>query len=384
MRKSIILYVSLIALVSILALEGLVRMSQRGPRWLNSTYVKISEDFPDLEALLADLEKTSLSPKYYDEFLYAARPASSTHINFTDYFSARLTPDSVALSVAEHIVWTFGGSTMENTETSDENTIANTLAKRFTETLGPTHVKNFGAGGFTSSFELIKFQKLLRDVPHDELPNIVIFYDGYNDALYGFQYGPGTLQKDLSLKLEALVEHDDLRLSIYSISRMISKYSRLWDRTGARLVNATMFPLGEPIPELSDLDGVVRVYLSNVKMGTAICDTFRIRCFFVLQPLVLTKKPLTSLEQEVLSTLENHSRFGPSGTIFMQAFYEKVRQELAGEDYFIDASSILDGRSQSDFYDLGHTAAQTSPIIGEKIADMVRIRLDNIADSSTP
>jgi hypothetical protein len=97
---------------------------------------------------------------------------------------------------------------MENTETTDRLTIANTWARIFNDSLGPTHVKNFGTGGYFSSYELIKFQKLLREVPKSELPTMAIFYDGYNDAMNGFQYGPGRLQSDLSLKLQALVEQD--------------------------------------------------------------------------------------------------------------------------------------------------------------------------------
>ncbi len=153
----------ILGLLFFLALEGIARFQTRGPRWLNSNYVEMSRGFPELEALIEDSQKVPQSPKYYDEFLYAASPVSTRYITFTDYYSARLTPASVPLSQAEHIIWTFGGSTMENTETTDKLSIANTWAKIFNDALGPTHVKNFGSGGFNSTFELVKFQKLLRE-----------------------------------------------------------------------------------------------------------------------------------------------------------------------------------------------------------------------------
>jgi hypothetical protein len=55
----------------------------------------------------------------------------------------------------------------------------------------------------------------------------------------------------------------------------------------------------------------------------------------------------------------------------MRGFYTQAAQELSGHDFFIDASHVLDGRTQSDFYDPGHVAAQTPPIIGEKIARLI-------------
>jgi hypothetical protein len=365
----------LFVMVSILALEGILRITSRGPKWLNPHYVEISRDYPDLDALIADAHSPHYSTKYYDEFLYAAAPFSTDHINFTDYYSARLTPDSTPLTRANSIVWAFGGSTMENTETSDELTIANTWAKIFNNELGLTHVKNFGSGGFFSSYELIKFQKILRDVPVNEYPTIAIFYDGFNDALFGFQYGPGNMQTDLSLKLQALVESRDLEMWLYASSRGLSKYSRLWERTGARFFDYLLFSFPEPNTDAEVLEATVHVYLNNVRMIQAICEAYEITCFFILQPLIVTKHPLTHLEQEVLTSMESHPRFGPEGIQFIRSFYDQVTHELFGNPNFIDASNILDGRNQSDFYDLGHTSALTSPIIGEKIANLILSRL---------
>jgi hypothetical protein len=374
MRKNLLIAM-LIVMVSVLALEGLIRITSKGPRWLNPYYVNMSSAYPELEALIADAHSPNFKTKYYDEFIYSAAPLITDHVNFTNYYSARWTPDSVPLNEAEYIVWTFGGSTMENTETSDELTIANTWAKVFKNRKGPSHVKNFGTGGFFSSYELIKFQRLLREVPEEELPDIAIFYDGYNDAYFGFQYGPGNMQTDLSKKLQSLVENDNLYMWTYASSRILLKYSKLWERTGARLVDHFLYPLAEPNTDESVLEKTVHVYLSNVNMIQATCDVFHVQCFFVLQPLIVTKHPLSQLEQEVLDNLENHPRFGPEGTHFIRDFYDKVIDELMDNPNFIDSSDILDGRSQPDFYDLGHTSALTSPIIGEKIANLILSRL---------
>lgn len=358
-------------LVCLLVAEGVARLVS-GPTWVNPYYSEMSKGFALLDELNADKQHMfAQGQKYYDEFLYGTAPVSLTHVNFTDYYSARSTPDSVPLSQAENIVWTFGGSTMMNTETTDELTIANTLAVEFGKVLGPTHVKNFGEGSFFSSYELIKFQKLLREVPEDEMPTMVLFYDGYNDAHHSFLFGAGNMQRDLSLKLQSLVEGKYLTLWTYALSQKASQLSKLWETTGGRFVQYTLFPPAKTQGSNDNLEAGVRVYLSNVKMIEASCEAYDINCFFILQPLIVTKTPLTPLEQEVLANL----KIGAGGIDFVRRFYKNARRSMEGNDLFIDASHIMNGRTESDFYDLGHTAATTPPFIGKRIASMVLDRL---------
>ncbi len=49
---------------------------------------------------------------------------------------------------------------------------------------------------------------------------------------------------------------------------------------------------------------------------------------------------------------------------------------MADNEHFIDATNILNGRARSDFYDIGHTSAETSPVIGQKIAHMILAKVE--------
>ena len=102
-------------------------------------------------------------------------------------------------------------------ETVDRLTIANQLALNLKKNNIKATVVNFGVGGFQSSLESIKFQDLLRRVDKRERPDIVIFYDGFNDAGQAFVFEAGTMQEDLSKKMEALVTGNYGKLAIYSI-----------------------------------------------------------------------------------------------------------------------------------------------------------------------
>ncbi len=376
-----ILYVLILALSCVLILEIVARLSAPDHPWLNARYVELSKDYEHLEDLVDDVGwGPGTPPKYYDEFLYSASPLTSTHLNYTDYYSSRFTPASVPLSEATEIVWAFGGSTLENSETTDSLTIANIWARLLNRFRGPTHVKNFGTGGFFSSYEMIKFQRLLREVPNDELPTIAIFFDGYNDTVNGFQYGAGHLQRDLSLKLRALVERRRYALWAYATSEILARWSVLWSRTAKRIVDHVLFPMGEPNRGAQNLSDAIRIYVSNVKMLRGACDALEIRCFFVLQPLLVTKRPLSPPEQEVLESLIAHPRFGMDGVTFVRTFYAHVAEQLAYEEGFIDASGVLDGRVHADFYDIGHVGALSPPIIGERVGSMILDRLSVASD----
>jgi hypothetical protein len=113
-------------------------------------------------------------------------------------------------------------------------------------------------------------------------------------------------------------------------------------------------------------------------MAEATCQTFEIDCFFILQPLLLTKEPLSPLEQEIFDELEAHPRVGAEGIRFVRGFYEQASAELSDDDSFIDASAVLNGREQPDFYDMGHVGANSPPVIAEAIADLLLARLNSV------
>lgn len=160
-----------------------------------------------------------------------------------------------------------------------------------------------------------------------------------------FLYGAGNLQKNLVRKLEALVE------------------------------GRVHFPLGEPNPGDENLAAMIRVYTSNVRMLRATCDVFEVRCFFLHQPLLLAKTPLSGPKQSAFESLKDHPRFGPDGVRFVREFYRQAAVGLADEAGFLNVSGTLAGRQAADFYDVGHVGALMPPVIGERTAALMLARL---------
>jgi len=329
------------------------------------------EKFPLAEQLITDKRKNN-GLVYYDYHIFANAPFSTETMKFTSYYSARNVPDSMPIGEGDVTIWIFGGSTMQNCETVDRLTIANQLALNLKKNNIKATVVNFGVGGFQSSLESIKFQDLLRRVDKKERPDIVIFYDGFNDAGQAFVFEAGTMQEDLSKKMEALVTGSWGKLAIYSTLNFIGKHSYYWkNRLSYKISTKVLF--GEEIIKNNNdnLLKAVDIYAANTRMISGICKEFDINPIFALQPMVYTKKNLTEFERKV------YNRPNSQDTInFMKRFYEITRKKMNKYDDFYDMSDVLNDSKRNDFYDLGHTGPYTGITTGYKLFEIVKKTLN--------
>jgi hypothetical protein len=193
----------------------------------------------------------------------------------------------------------------------------------------------------------------------------VIFYDGFNDSIFAYFYGAGRFQSDTSSKLQDLIEQDYPRLIIYSFSEWMANHSVFWRNYMRERIDVKLHAGRAPDHSPENLERAVRAYTTNVRMTKGICQSFGIRCLFVLQPLILTKIPLTAVESRVINTLEHPKvRFG-------RDFYQQAAATLRHEPAFHDLSHVLDGIQDSHFFDYGHTSPFAGIIIGKAIAAYV-------------
>lgn len=331
-------------------------------------YLEVSKSYPHQQQLFQDMPSFGFG--YHDYYVYSPRPVSTETINFTSYFGAqhslgvRHSPDSAGLDVAKEIVWAFGGSTMQNLETDDRLSLSNQIAAELNRNHVLARVYNFGSGGFQSSLEVTKFQDLLRRVPQSEWPTTAIFYDGFNEAMFGYYFGPATMQQDISLKMKDLVERDYARLMIYTGSEVISRYSAFWRMFVRPRIEMRLYGSQE-YPDRKSVSRTVAAYATNVRMTLGLCSHLHIQCLFFLQPLVVIKSPLTSVEQAALDSLDKEY------VEFIRDFYKQAAEVLQREDGFHDVSHILDGVEGSHFHDLGHVSPFSGIPLGREIAQRI-------------
>ena len=279
--------------------------------------------FSQREQYLHDFEH--LGPlKYHDYYVFSRAPLKTPSINFTDYFSARGCPDSAPIGQGHPTIWFFGGSTMENMETTDELTIANQATRTVKDAGMTPAAANFGTTSFQITVESVKFQDLLRRNPPERWPDIVVFYDGFNDTNGSLEFGVGNFQFDIPRKMGMMVEDDSVGLTRYGLAQWLRTHSLLAEklRIDRLLEPRTLHDLPPPDTTPGNLQKAVDNYLLNRRMLRAICRELGIRPLFVLQPLVTSKAGLTASDQDILSKILSETqdfcpwvlRQGPPGT----------------------------------------------------------------------
>lgn len=123
--KIIYLYLA----ISLLTVELYARCFYQD-KSMNKNYLTISkiENFQLPFKIKKNNNITPTELKYYEYFLFAPYPGTNGEMSISDNYSARKSPDSEERGKGKIIIWTFGGSTMLNIETSDRLSIANQVA----------------------------------------------------------------------------------------------------------------------------------------------------------------------------------------------------------------------------------------------------------------
>ncbi|MFQ5508896.1 MAG: hypothetical protein ACE5FN_06120 [Leptospirillia bacterium] len=350
-----------------------------GPPGPHTTFLKshleLLADLPDTEReqFIADYRtlRQRAFTTYHDYHLFSIRQLDTETIGYIGPMSARRTPDSIPMEQADLVVWMFGGSTMQNFELPDQRTIANLVARNLQQAGRAAHVVNYGVGTFQSSLELIKFQSLIARNSGYRTPDIAVFYDGYNDADQGYQFGAGVLQQDLRAKLSLLVGRDHGGLLRYGAAMYLSERFRLFELLLFKvLAPASIFDGNVYDSSPANLDHAVDIYRTNTDMIRASGKALGIKTLFLLQPLVVTKEGLSDAEQAFVGGL------APARRTFVRDFYERTRATGGAHDDFVDLSGGVDQSGNTDFFDLGHIGPKAAEPIARGITEAILVRIN--------
>jgi hypothetical protein len=335
---------------------------------------------------------------YWDYHYYSSTELKTPDLNFNgiDQYNSRLVPCSLPRDAdsPKFIVWIFGGSTMQNMETSDEGTIANHFCLN-QATKGPLQVSNFGVGSFQSELEVAKLLNIYKLNIRDksQLPNLVIFYDGFNDSqrlMIGGSWAglpPGvsnrisamyTTQSSLNRSAYWFIRSindmykkaagDKKNIISDGLNFLIDKFER--STTTNKMINQKV----DWNAELDDKLLTSQAYVHDQKVLVGICESLNIYCVTVLQPVLsLRNKPIGEIETNIFEVQE---KLGVNS--MTRRFYREVKSELikirSNNYQLIDLSSLPNWGKYADlsfFYDFGHTGFYSSEIIGAEISNEI-------------
>ena len=282
-------------------------------------------------------------------------------------------------------VWVLGGSTAWGEGAPDDETIPSHLARLMNAWGVDTAVKNLGERGYVSTQEVVF---LYRELQAGKRPDVVVFYDGINDAAAASNW-PEVPGSHVSLhRIRERFQFGEVpserrrefvrSLGIYKASRIVLDRLEARERTARLRQDAADIDI---VPRFLDanfrfLGGqAVDVWLANRELVMAMGDEFGFTSLFVLQPSLWTDgKPLHVSERRILA--EHLDRRAMTHIMATRA----------------EMSSILgerrrDGTLPSDIHDLGdvfsmveepvyidyvHTAGLGYRIVAEALFERLR------------
>ena len=285
-------------------------------------------------------------------------------------------------------VWVFGGSTVWGEGAPDDETIPSHLAGLMNAWGVDTAVKNLGERGYVSTQEVVF---LYRELQAGRRPDVVVFYDGINDAAAASNW-PEAPGSHVSLhrirdrfqfgEVPSERRREFVRsLGIYKASRIVL------DRLEARERTARLRQDDSDVditPKFLDanfrfLGGqAVDVWLANRELVMALGDEFGFTSLFVLQPSLWTDgKPLHVSERRILA--EHLERRAMTHIMATRAEMSSILGErwrdgtLPSNVY--DVGDVFSAVEEPVYIDYVHTAGPGYRIVAEALFERLREHL---------
>lgn len=355
----LIFSITLISLGGIEILSGLILKS--GLFFQKELATDISNVYPvqDLEAIQEMFVEHGQIEYQWEPFLHQrAQPFHGEYININNNLVRNTTQfHSTDLDVIK--IFAFGGSTMWGDGARDPYTIPSWLSKMIhNDSLPPVQITNFGNSAYLRTHENIL---LMKELQKGHIPDIVIFYDGVNDAIScGFHHAPGIPQSAINRSKEFNVQGDRRRL----LSMLIRASFTV--RLIRQMLPRQPFEPQETVDYKGLTASFVEHYRQSLNITDALAKAYGFICLNYWQPVIYTKEHLTNMDQVIIDDI-------PYYQPYFQAFYQGIREDvgLNNRKNFRDISFLLDDTTQY-YYDLCHISEEGNRLIAEEMYPEVK------------
>ena len=187
------------------ALDVQPKLAMADVNLVRATYPQYAH-LPSRRALQIFSEFDAATAEYRSFIGYRRKGFEGTAVNIEPEFGFRISTNHKI----DESVWFLGGSTTWGTGADDANTIPSLVAQAL-----DISVLNLGESGFNSTQELIQLHMMLAE---GYRPDLVVFYDGINDAKMFCQDDGGPMLKHAyTSRFRKIIDNDP------SIDRSISK-----------------------------------------------------------------------------------------------------------------------------------------------------------------
>lgn len=253
-------------------------------------------------------------------------------------------------------VFMFGGSAMWGSGVRDTGTIPSAVAANL-DSGGFDHVcvTNLGESGYVTTQEVIRLVNLLRD---GSVPQVVIFYDGYNDVFSALQNRvAGLPQNEEHRQLEF-----NLSQSAAGLSLQLVRNTHVFE--GLRHLTSPRFQSNSRDGMVDLAKSVVLLYWRNVQLVMALGAQYRFVPLFYWQPILLDKTHLSPFEALQLAKAQEE---------VPRTFHSTVLSALpemrpANVDRFRILAPLVENIVEPLFIDSVHLGEIGNQLIADRIA----------------
>jgi lysophospholipase L1-like esterase len=290
---------------------------------------------------------------------YRFKPMNGKHNTIYKNGLRKTVNPSLKDSVSALKIFCFGGSTMYSSGARDEYTIPSELSKLILAKFPNKNIEvtNFGCHGYTRATENIQLQL---ELIKNNIPDIVIFYDGVNEIISAHQNNEaGTPTNAYNRKKEFKIAHSyKKRIKLMIFSSNLYRFVTTMQRklfTGSPYIQ-----LGKRSDDLAK--DIAETYVGYVKISKSLENNYGFKVFNFMQPNIFSKKNLSEAEQGYYKDQQYYENL-------YKLSYEKVRENysMINDSTFIDISDVFNNEDKTIYFDFCHTGEFGNKLVADRI-----------------
>lgn len=316
--------------------------------------------------------------------MWRANPLCNTDTSSVDQAGYRNTPGSSQSQDARSI-FLLGGSAMWGTGVSDSNTVATHLQMIISrESHVPVSICNLAQPAYNSTQELVE---LMLQVRNGNVPDLVIFYDGFNDIWAAYETGaPGRLFGEAEIASSFHRQPGTVSES-QAFIRLLQE-TNTWMLVAAlrhRADDENPVRSGEcyasrGVPADSLAEQIVELYLSNITTASVLGEGYGFRVAAVWQPSVwYGAKPLSSHEQDIYNSgIYLAGSCGDSAFFDLyEPAYRLFESKMENSDNLLSFADVFSSEDETVYTDFSGVHLTGSG--NRRIAESLFVQIERIA-----
>lgn len=326
-----------------------------------------------------DRVERSVTSSYRPYVVWRAIPDTTVDGMTSDSCGFRVTPPLGSMPAGDTMkVFAFGGSAMWGDGVGNAHTISYYLQEVLPQRLNrPVVVRNFAQMAHASTQELIELILQLRE---GRIPDLVVFYDGFNDV--GAAYESGIAGTHFSLNpIKGRIEGDPLAMGQLPLAARIFSRTNTFLLLSSLGVIESLHPVTPPTCyadmgiETEDLAlQIVDTYLDNASVAESLGTAYGFRTVFVWQPhLWCGNKPMSEMERRFYEG-GGEDAFLPGKDedwkALIRASYDIWSDSAASADNRYDFTGVFDSVEEDLYTDWAgvHVSPRGNSIVAESLA----------------